>query len=65
MLREIARHKCGGFFLFPVDRAQVPEYFAVIEHPITVSSLLDDLEASSAQGDGKVVDDFILSVRRM
>lgn len=45
--------------------AQVPEYFEVIECPITVSSLLETLEAGLAPGEGDLVDTFIVSVRRM
>ncbi|CAM9869515.1 unnamed protein product, partial [Laminaria digitata] len=60
---------------------QVPEYFAVIEQPITVLSLLEDLEswlaggAGSGSGSGlegigdarsvELVDGFAISVRRM
>lgn len=50
---------------------KVPEYFEVIEHPITVSSLVEDLEAISAiggaegPGDKEIVDAFALAVRRM
>lgn len=44
---------------------QVPEYFEVIECPITVSSLLETLEAGLAPGEGDLVDSFIVSVRRM
>lgn len=53
-------------------RSQVPEYLAVIERPVTVLSLLEDLEALSGRGVGEggdgdvdVVDRFALSVRRM
>lgn len=44
---------------------QVPEYFEVIECPITVSSLLETLEAGLTPGEGDIVDMFIVSVRRM
>ena len=58
---------------------QVPEYFAVIEKPITVLSLLEDLEGwlpgevgsgSGLEGIGdarsvELVDGFAISVRRM
>lgn len=80
VLREIARHKLGGVFLFPMDKLQVPEYYAVIERPITVLSLLETLEGWSpgggsdgvvgggetAAGEGaRLVDEFTISVRRM
>lgn len=58
---------------------QVPKYFAVIEKPITVLSLLEDLESWLADGEGagsglegigdarsvELVDGFAISVRRM
>lgn len=48
VLREMARHKLGGFFLFPMDERQFPEYYAVIEEPITVQSLHESLESWSS-----------------
>lgn len=79
VLRELARHKLSGVFLFPMDRLQVPEYYAVIEQPITVLSLLEHLERWSppaggnaperaggeAGAEAELVDDFTISVRRM
>lgn len=78
VLRELARHKLSGVFLFPMDRLQVPEYYAVIEQPITVLSLLEHLErwspvggtgpervAGEAGADVELVDGFTISVRRM
>ena len=78
VLREMARHKLGGVFLFPVDQHQFPEYYAVIEEPITVLSLLETLErwssgegeaaaaaAAAGGGEDELVDRFTLSVRRM
>ncbi|CAN0253962.1 unnamed protein product, partial [Hapterophycus canaliculatus] len=81
VLREIARHKLGGVFLFPMDKLQIPEYYAVIERPITVLSLLETLEGWSPGGGGgsgsdggvggeasegaRLVDEFTISVRRM
>lgn len=44
---------------------QVPDYFTVIEEPITVLSLLEDLEAPLADSDAGVVENFTLSIRRM
>lgn len=81
VLRELARHKLSGVFLFPMDRLQVPEYYAVIEQPITVLSLLEHLERWSppvgggtggetvgggeAGGEAELLDGFTISVRRM
>lgn len=78
VLRELARHKLSGVFLFPMDRLQVPEYYEVIEHPITVLSLLEHLERWSpvggtgaervggeAAGEAELLDGFTISVRRM
>lgn len=43
----------------------MPDYFTVIEDPITVLSLLEALEAAPVDSDAEVVDSFTLSIRRM